>query len=352
MKKVYLVTEDGRAFEGYSFGADVEACGELVFNTGMVGYIEALTDPSYYGQILLETFPLIGNYGIIPNDFQAKPHLCGLVVREWCDTPSNFRCDYDLDKFLKDNGIPGIYGVDTREVTKHLRENGTMNAKICSSSSAALEEIKKYRIENAVSAVTTKTVQAYSTQVEKKYDVVVIDCGLMQSFIDELLARGCDVKVVPADTSAEEILKNAPDGVFISGGPGDPCDNKSLVAEIAKLLGKVAIFGVGLGHQLLALANGASIEKLHHGHRGGNQPSHKVGTNRTYITSQNNGYTVNAESVVRGEISFVNANDNACEGIDYPDQRAFSVQFYPEAIKGMHSTAFLYDKFIEMMEEK
>lgn len=351
MKKVYLVTEDGRSFEGYSFGAEAELCGELVFNTGMVGYIEALTDPSYYGQILLQTFPLAGNYGIIPEDFQAKPAIRGLIVREWCDAPSNFRCEYDLDKFLKDNGIPGIYGIDTREITKHLRENGTMNAKICFSIPESLEDIKNYRVQNAVSAVSCTERSTYAAIGEKKYDVTVIDCGLIKSFISELTSRGCNVTVVPASTSAEDILADNPDGVFVSGGPGDPSDNVSLIAEIAKLVGKTPLFGVGLGHQLIALANGAEAVKLHHGHRGANQPSHQVGTNRTYITSQNNGYTIDPDTVVNGQISFVNANDGACEGIDYPELKAFSVQFYPESIAGMHSTSFLYDKFIDMMGE-
>lgn len=349
MKKVYLVTEDGRSFEGYSFGAEIEAYGELVFNTGMVGYIESLTDPSYFGQILVETFPLIGNYGIIPSDFEGKCALNGLIVREWCDTPSNFRCEYDLDKYLKDNGIPGIYGIDTREITKHIRENGVMNAKICYEIPASFDDIKNYSIDNAIEAVTCTESEVYPADCDIKFNVTVVDYGVKKSFIKELTKRGCSVKVVPASTSAEEILADKPDGVMLSGGPGAPDADKKYADEVAKLLGKLPVFGIGLGHQLMALATGASACKLKYGHRGGNQPSHKVNTDRTYITSQNNGYTIDADTVKTGVVTFVNANDNTCEGIEYKDMKAFSVQFYPESIPGLHSTSFLYDKFIEMM---
>ena len=349
MKKIYLVTEDGHSFEGFSFGAEAEVCGELVFNTGMVGYIEALTDPAYYGQILVQTFPMIGNYGIISEDFEAKCSVKALVVREWCDTPSNFRCEYDLDKFLKDNNVVGIYGIDTREITKYLRENGTMNAKICAETPANLDDIKKYAIKDAVSAVTCDTVAEYAADADAKHNVTVVDFGVKKSFVAELTKRGCNVKVVPASTSAEEILADKPDGVMLSGGPGDPADCEAYVAEIAKLMGKTAMFGIGLGHQLMAIARGAKTEKLKYGHRGGNQPSHKVGTNRTFITSQNNGYTVVADKLDGGVVSYVNANDNTCEGIEYPELRAFSVQFYPESIPGLHSTSFLYDRFVDMM---
>jgi carbamoyl-phosphate synthase small subunit len=349
MKKIYLVMEDGHSFEGYSFGATAEVCGELVFNTGMVGYIEELTDPAYYGQILVKTFPMVGNYGIISEDFENKCSVKALVVREWCDTPSNFRCEYDLDKFLKDNGVVGVCGIDTREITKYLRENGTMNAKICFSIPESLEDVKSYEIKNAVAAVSCDAPTSYSANGDVKYSVTVVDYGIKKSFIDELCKRGCNVKVVPANTSAEDILADKPDGVMLSGGPGNPADATECVAEIAKLMGNVPMFGIGLGHQLMAIAAGAETVKLKYGHRGGNQPSHKVGTNRTYITSQNNGYAVVADKLTKGTVSFVNANDNTCEGIEYPELRAFSVQFYPESIAGLHSTSFLYDQFIEMM---
>ncbi len=349
MKKVYLVTEDGRSFEGYAFGAEAESVGELVFNTGMVGYIESLTDPSYYGQILVETFPLIGNYGIIPEDFENKCYLKGFITREWCDTPSNFRCEYDLDKFLKDNGIPGIFGIDTREITKHLRENGTMNAKICYELPKNLEDIKNYRITNAVSSVTCKSSYLCNSTKNKAYNVTVVDYGVKKSFVEELCKRGCNVKIVPSTATAEEILADSPNGVVLSGGPGNPAEYNEYTAEIKKLLGKIPMFGIGLGHQLMAIANGASTYKLKHGHRGGNQPSHKIGSNRTYITSQNYGYAVAADSVTNGKITYTNANDGTCEGIEYAEIKAFSVQFEPEAIDGLHSTSFLYDKFISML---
>ena len=352
MKKVYLVTEDGRSFEGYSFGAEIETCGELVFNTGMVGYIETLTDPSNYGQILVDTFPMVGNYGIIPADFEGKCAVKGFVVREWCDTPSNFRSEYDLDKFLKENGVAGVYGIDTREITKHIRENGVMNAKICYSIPEDIADIKKYTVADAVEAVTCKESSYCIAEGDAKCNVTVIDYGVKRSFVDELCNRGCNVKVVPAGTTAEEILADAPDGVLLSNGPGNPAENTALIAEISKLFGKVAIFGIGLGHQMLAIANGATTYKLKYGHRGGNQPSHKVNTNRTYITSQNCGYSVDASSLKNGAVNFVNANDNTCDGIEYEGNKAFSVQFYPESIDGLHSTSFLYDKFIEMMGGK
>ncbi len=349
MKKIYLVTEDGHSFEGYSFGAEIETCGELVFNTAMVGYIEALTDPAYYGQILVQTFPMIGNYGIMSEDFEGKCGPRALVVREWCDTPSNFRCEYDLDKFLKDSGIAGIYGVDTREITKYLRENGTVNAKICFDIPEDLNDVKSYKIKDAVEAVTCDAPAVFAADGEAKYNVTVVDYGIKKSFISELCKRGCSVKIVPASTTAEKILADKPDGIMLSGGPGDPADCEAYVCEISKLFGKAPMFGIGLGHQLMALANGAEVEKLKYGHRGGNQPTHKVGTNRTYITSQNNGYTVVADKLKGGVVSYVNANDNTCEGIDYPDAKAFSVQFYPESAEGLHSTSFIYDRFIDMM---
>ncbi len=349
MKKVYLVTEDGHTFEGYAFGAEKEVCGELVFNTSMVGYIETLTDPAFYGQIVVETFPMIGNYGIISEDFEGKCALNAFIVREWCDTPSNFRCESDLDEFLKEHDIPGIYGIDTREITKHLRENGTMNAKVCYSVPQNLEEIKNYKITNAVEKITTDKVYVCPAVGAVKYKVTVLDYGIKKSFINELCKRGCEVKVVPASMSAEEILESTPDGVFLSGGPGDPADCVQYANELNKLFGLIPMFGVGLGHQLLALASGATTYKLKQGHRGGNQPSHRIGTNRTYITSQNYGYAVVADSVKVGEVDYINANDYTCEGIDYADAKAFSVQFYPESIEGLHSTSFLYDKFIELM---
>ncbi len=350
-KKAYLVLEDGTVFEGYSFGAQKDAIGELVFTTGMCGYIETLTDESYYGQIVLQTFPMIGNYGIIPEDFEGECSVKGYVVREKCDNPSNFRCKGTLDSFLKEKGIPAIYGVDTRAITKIIREHGVMNAVICGEIPSDLSEVKNYKIIGAVESVTAKTAAVYSAENEK-HKVTLIDYGAKRNIIRELNKRGCSVTAVPATTSAEEILKTNPDGIMLSNGPGDPAENLFQIEVIKKLVGKKPIFGICLGHQLLALAMGAETEKLKYGHRGVNQPVKEVKGTRTYITSQNHGYAVVPQSVKRGEISFINANDGTCEGIDYNDLTAFSVQFHPEAASGPKDSAFLFDRFIKLMEEK
>ena len=352
-KKRYLILENGEIFEGYAFGADKCSIGELVFTTGMCGYIETMTDPSYYGQIVLQTFPLIGNYGIIENDFEGKCHLKGYIVREWCSSPSNFRCEYDIDKFLKDKEVPGIFGVDTREITKIIRENGVMNAIITDNDPSRvmpdLSSVKDYTVKNAVASVTCKENKTFPAYNEEKYRVTLIDYGAKANIVRELCRRGCTVMVVPAGTSAEEILKASPDGVMLSNGPGDPAENKDCIREVRRLMGRVPIFGICLGHQLLALANGGKTEKLKYGHRGANQPVKEINGTRTYITSQNHGYAVVTDSTERGKTSFINANDGTCEGISYPEERAFSVQFHPEACSGPHDTSFLFDKFIRLM---
>ncbi len=350
MKKAYLVLANGQSFEGIQFGADGSSIGELVFTTGMCGYIETLTDPSYYGQIVMQTFPLIGNYGIIEEDFEGECCVKGYVVREWCDTPSNFRSQYDLDSFLKAKGICGIYGVDTREITKIIREYGVMNAIITDSIPGDLSQVKDYVIEDAVRHVTTSENITYPTDNGKeKYRVVLVDYGAKKNIARELRRRGCSITIVPSYTSAEDIIAMKPDGVMLSNGPGDPAENIQCIEEIKKLLGRVPIFGICLGHQLLALANGAKTAKLKYGHRGVNQPVKEVNGTRTYITSQNHGYAVLSDSVKSGIVSFVNANDNTCEGVEYPDSRAFSVQFHPEACSGPKDTEFLFDKFLKMM---
>lgn len=349
-KKAYLVLEDGTVFEGYSFGAQKDAIGELVFTTGMCGYIETLTDESYYGQIVLQTFPMIGNYGIIPEDFEGECSVKGYVVREKCDNPSNFRCKGALDSFLKEKGIPAIYGVDTRAITKIIREHGVMNAVICGEIPSDLSEVKNYKIIGAVDSVTAKTAAVYPAENEK-HKVTLIDYGAKRNIIRELNKRGCSVTAVPATTSAEEILKTNPDGIMLSNGPGDPAENFFQIEIIKELAGKKPIFGICLGHQLLALAMGAQTEKLKYGHRGVNQPVKETAGKRTYITSQNHGYAVVPESVKRGKISFINANDGTCEGIDYNDLTAFSVQFHPEAASGPHDTSFLFDRFIKLIEK-
>lgn len=350
MSKKYLVLEDGSVFEGTAFGAESEAVGELVFTTGMCGYIETLTDESYFGQIVLQTFPLIGNYGIIPEDFEGECALTAYVVRENCEAPSNFRAHGTLDEFLKERGIPGICGIDTRAVTKIIRENGVMNAAVLNSVPENIETIKSYKITDAVNSVTCEKPEVFNP--DGKYKVALIDYGAKKNIIRELVKRDCAVTVLPADTSAEDILNIKPDGVMLSNGPGDPAENKYQIEQIQKLAGRVPIFGICLGHQLLALALGAQTEKLKYGHRGVNQPVRETSGKRTYITSQNHGYAVVADTVTKGIVSFVNANDGTCEGIDYPEIKAFSVQFHPEACSGPHDTAFLFDRFLSLMEEK
>ena len=347
MKKRYIVLENGRVFEGIAFGADKETTGEIVFTTGMCGYIETLTDPSYFGQIVIQTFPMIGNYGIIPDDFEGKCCLLGYVVREWCDEPSNFRCEKDLDSYLKECGIPGVYGVDTREMTKIIRESGVMNASICDSLPADDKAIKDYAVREAVKNVTADKPYVIPAADGHRFNVTLIDYGAKHNIARELAKRGCTVRIVPSTTSAAEILRDRPDGVMLSNGPGDPAENTYEIGELKSLMGKVPMFGICLGHQLLALANGGTTVKLKYGHRGVNQPVRDVLGERTFITSQNHGYAVVSDSIKNGTVRYVNANDGTCEGIDYDG--AFSVQFHPEACSGPRDTEFLFDRFIEMM---
>ena len=352
MEKAYIVLEDGTVFEGKRFGSSQNMIGELVFSTGMCSYTETLTDPSYAGQIVMQTFPLIGNYGVIHEDFEGKSAVRGYVVREYSKTPSNFRSDGEINDFLIANGIPGIYGIDTRELTKIIRERGVMNAYICDEVPTDLSEIKNYKIENAVESVTSKDFETYlSTSSEgEKYFVVLVDYGAKKNIIRSLCKRGCKVRVVPSTTNAKEILALCPDGVMLSNGPGDPAENVFCIEQIKMLMRKVPIFGICLGHQLMALANGAKTEKLKYGHRGGNQPVRDITTGRTYITIRNHGYAVVSDSISGGTLRYVNANDGTCEGIDYKDKNAFSVQFHPEACGGPHDTEFLFDRFIDMMK--
>ena len=349
MKKGYLVLQDGRVFEGIRFGAGADAVGELVFTTGMCGYIETLTDPSYAGQIVMQTYPLIGNYGIIREDFEGDCCVKGYVVREWCDTPSNFRAACALDTYLKEQGVPGLYGVDTRELTRIIREHGVMNAAVCDEVPADLTPVETYAVTGVVEAVTCKEPAVHPAVGEEQFKVSLIDYGAKRNIVRELQKRGCTVTVLPATTSAEDILAADPDGVMLSNGPGDPAENVYQIEQIKKLLGKVPMFGICLGHQLTALAAGGKTYKLKYGHRGVNQPVRDVNGVRTYITSQNHGYAVDSDSIQTGRLSFANANDGTCEGIDYPEWNAFTVQFHPEACSGPRDTAFLFDRFISMM---
>jgi carbamoyl-phosphate synthase small subunit len=345
----FLVLQNGIVLKGNSFGSQGEITGEVVFATGMTGYIETLTDPSYHGQIVLQTFPLIGNYGIIPPDFEsANVGARAYIVKHPCENPSNFRSENTLDSFLKERKIIGLYGIDTRALTKIIRENGVMNGKIMMTPPAEsdIEETKAYTILNAVAAVSSSEVTKTFPESQVKKRVALIDYGAKRGIAKALAARGCEVWTFPYNTSAQEILKMKPDGIMLTNGPGDPSEkaNDILIETLRDLQkSKVTIFGICLGHQLLALANGYKTKKLKFGHRGANQPVKDLSTGRVYITSQNHGY-----AVVTDNSSFVNVNDGTCEGLDYGN--SFSVQFHPEACGGPLDMSFLFNRFIERMD--
>ena len=349
-KRAYLVLSNGAVFEGRRIGAEGESVGELVFTTGMTGYLETLTDPSYCGQIVMQTFPLIGNYGVITPDFEGETAVKGYVVRELCDYPSNFRSEYELEKFLKDRGIPGIAGVDTREITRMIREEGVMNAKICDEPPASLEEIAAYSVKNAVASVSCREPEVFPAEGERRFRVALMDYGAKRNIVRSLQKRGCEVTAFPQNAKAEDVLAINPDGIMLSNGPGDPEENVAAIAELKKLIGKVPVFGICLGHQLTALAMGGKTVKLKYGHRGANQPVKDLIGGRTYITSQNHGYAVVSDSLKGiGTETFINANDQSCEGMEYPGKNCFTVQFHPEACGGPRDTGFLFDRFISMM---
>ena len=350
MEKAYLILSNGMVFHGRRIGAAGETVGELVFTTGMTGYLETLTDPSYAGQIILQTFPLIGNYGLIPEDFEGDSFAKGYVVRELCDSPSNFRSKGSLNDFLLERGIPGICGVDTRAVTRLLREEGVMNACISPEPAVDLAPVQSYQVEGAVALAGGREIREILAEGEERFHVALLDYGAKRNIVRSLSARGCRVTLFPHDTPAEELLALGPDGVMLSNGPGDPADNCYEIAQIRKLLGKLPIFGICLGHQLTALAAGGETVKLKYGHRGANQPVRRLEDGRCFITSQNHGYAVRSESMTGlAQLSFVNANDGSCEGLDYPDLGCFTVQFHPEACAGPRDTGFLFDHFLAMM---
>lgn len=342
----YLILENGTIFAGRSFGAKGEITGELVFTTSMTGYLETLTDQSYHGQIVLQSFPLIGNYGVIPSDFESGTvGAKAYIVKHPCQDPSNFRSEENLDTFLKKHGIVGLYGIDTRFLTKIIRNNGVMNGKITSypPTEEDRNEAKAYRVRDAVTAVSSRFVIKL-TDGERR--VSLLDFGAKRGIAEALAARGCEVWSFPHDSTAQDILQIKPNGIMLSNGPGDPSDlaNTSIIETIRELIQSgVPIFGICLGHQLLAMANGYKTNKLKFGHRGANQPVRDMATGNIYITSQNHGYTVIAENA-----SFVNVNDGTCEGLDYGN--SFSVQFHPEARSGPLDTAFLFDHFVERMD--
>ena len=350
MKKAYLVLNNGQVFEGLRIGAEGDGLGELVFTTGMTGYLEALTDPSYAGQIIMHTFPLIGNYGVIPADFEGPCLARGYVVRELCETPSNFRSEYALDRFLKEHKIPGICAVDTRALTRIIREEGVMNALICDAVPADLTPIRRYAVTGGVHTASCREMHSFPAEGSERFHVALLDYGAKHHIVESLTARGCRVTVLPHDAAAGDVLALHPDGLMLSNGPGDPKENVYEIAQLKKLLGKLPVFGICLGHQLAALALGGDTVKLKYGHRGANQPVKDLKLGRCFITSQNHGYAVVSESVKGlAELRYVNANDYSCEGLDYPQLNCFTVQFHPEASAGPHDTGFLFDRFVSMM---
>lgn len=359
-KTAYLILADGTVFKGKSFGCEGEVIGEIVFTTAMTGYEETLTDPSYCGQIVTQTFPLIGNYGVNDIDYESKTSVVsGYIVREYCEAPSNFRCEGDIDSFLKNHGIIGLYDIDTRRLTRIIRETGVMNGMITTSEpteefkAQALEKIRSYTVGSVVPKVSVKQPEEYKAE-NGKYKVALIDYGYKFNIRRELVNRGCDVTVFPYNVTAQEIKDFAPDGIMLSNGPGDPQDNTVSINTLRELIpAQIPTFGICLGHQLLALANGATTVKLKYGHRGGNQPVTDLTIDRTFITSQNHGYAVVSESVPEqaGKVSHINGNDKTCEGVQYTNAPAFTVQFHPEACGGPHDTSYLFDKFISLMEE-
>ena len=355
-QKIYLHLEDGSCLTGYSFGAALtqNVVAEVVFTTAMTGYTETLTDPSYYGQMVVQTFPLIGNYGVNPADFESKKiHMSAYIVHEYCFAPSNFRNQFNLDTFLKKNGIPGIYHIDTRSLTKKIRSKGVMLGclSVSPDSSGIREALATFSSADAVSRVTSQKITNHPVGLAKKH-VVLWNFGAKENILRSLNRMDCDVTIVPAGTTASEILAMKPDGIMLSNGPGNPKDNPEVIAEIKKICtSKIPVFGICLGHQLLALANGGDTEKLKYGHRGANQPVREVFTGHTYITSQNHGFTVCMDKLPKNALlSFVNVNDTTCEGLTYQDFPGFSVQFHPEACGGPHDTEYLFHEFLKRME--
>ena len=390
--KAFLILEDGTVFEGTHIGAEKEIISEIVFNTSMAGYLEVLTDPSYAGQAVCMTYPLIGNYGICREDMESrKAWPDGFIVRELSRIPSNFRCDMTIQEFLAENDVPGIAGIDTRALTKILREKGTMNGMITTNENYQLEEIlpklKAYTTGKVVDIVTCQEkytltaakelsdngpISGSSRFVKEEYEkgmrekrpsmvrelngqglkVALLDLGAKDNIAKSLAARGCEVTVYPAGTKAQEIIDAKPDGIMLSNGPGDPKECTEVIAEIKKLYDTdITIFAICLGHQLMALATGADTYKMKYGHRGGNHPVKDLQTGRVYISSQNHGYVVDMDKL-DPEVAvpaFINVNDGTNEGLSYTGKNIFTVQFHPEACPGPQDSGDLFDRFISMM---
>lgn len=385
--KAFLILEDGTVFEGTHIGADKEIISEIVFNTSMAGYLEVLTDPSYAGQAVCMTYPLIGNYGICREDMESrKLWPDGFIVRELSRIPSNFRSNATIQDFLEEYGIPGIAGIDTRALTKILREKGTMNGMITTKEPTDMEELKvrlkAYTVGDVVEIVTCEHKYSlkgvtdlsengpisgsakYTGEKEKRPSLVrklngkgkkvaLLDLGAKENIARNLVQRGCDVTVYPAGTTADEIFADHPDGIMLSNGPGDPKSCTQIIKNIKDLYdGDIPIFAICLGHQLMALATGADTYKMKYGHRGGNHPVKDLSTGRVYISSQNHGYVVDMDKLDPkiATPAFVNVNDGTCEGLSYTGKNIFTVQFHPEACPGPQDSGYLFDRFIEMME--
>ena len=354
--RAFLILEDGTVLEGIRIGAEKEIIIEIFFNTSMAGYPEVLTDPSYAGQAVCMTYPMIGNYGVCREDMESsRPWVDGLIIRELARRGSNFRKDVDLGRFLEEFDVPGIAGIDTRALTKILREKGTMNGMITTDEAYSLEKIlprlKAYTTGKVVEKATCgqKYVQRGSGEGKK---VALLDLGAKENIARSLTRRGCDVTVYPAFTKAEEILADRPDGIMLSNGPGDPKECTSIIKEIGKLYETdIPVFAICLGHQLMALATGADTFKMKYGHRGGNHPVKDLRTGRVYISSQNHGYVVDMDKLDPNVAvpAFINVNDGTNEGLAYTGKKIFTVQFHPEACPGPQDSAYLFDRFIEML---
>ncbi len=365
--EAYLILEDGTTFTGRSIGSTKDVISEIVFNTSMTGYLEVLTDPSYAGQAVVMTYPLIGNYGICREDMEAKvSNTDGFIVRELSRLGSNFRNEQSIQDFLVEQDIPGIEGIDTRALTKILREKGTMNGMITTKMPENMEEalakIKDYSVRGVVDKVTTKEIVSYrpgdlntdsNVSVSKK--VAILDVGTKFNIARCLLKRGCEVTIFPARTNPEDILAVNPDGIMLTNGPGDPKECTEVIQNLKSLYqSDVPIFAICLGHQLMALATGCDTEKMKYGHRGANHPVKDLETGRVYISSQNHGYMVKEDSVPSdiAEVAFINVNDKTVEGLKYKNKNIFTVQFHPEACAGPKDSEVLFDRFIKMMEER
>ena len=353
-----IVLENGKECDGYGFGADKEAINEIVFNTSMVGYQEIVSDPSYTDQMVCMTYPLIGNYGMTDEDYETKvPTMGGLIVREYNDLPSNFRYTKTLDEVLVEYDIPAISGVDTRMITRIIRDEGSQKVIICDANvpyEEALKKVREYIIPtDMVSRVSCKK-RWYSRTPNHKYDVVAIDCGIKHNIIRKLNEKGCNVTVVPYNITSEEILKMSPDGLFLSNGPGNPEDVQTVINVVRELRGKLPIFGICLGHQMISLALGAKTFKMKFGHRGGNHPVKNLETGKLEITSQNHSYAVDVKSLdgTDLELTHVNLLDDTAEGVKCEKDKLFSVQYHPESAPGPQDSAYLFDEFIALMQKE